>query len=287
MKKEIMRIGGDFDGVINDSHTTEAKYASMLCEGVAQLTGNHVVQITDLVNQTKESMLASPQDHPYKNKEGVIVGPSTADFIILNGVAVRNVIEKLRTGNLPRQFPKEEEVPAAITKIFQASYPRLGFTPREGACRFIEEMQAIGQHTIISGGDGAVINKWISDYLEMNGLKDETEVIGGAQKYGIDLTWTDVPESVELEGFPWPVQLRRVRYGGILRKLDPDVVYGDVYEADLSIADQVMGKPTVLVTTTKFTAPWEHNLYQSHQRNRFSSSSLDDVTEYLSRNVLQ
>ena len=97
-------------------------------------------------------------------------------------------------------------------------------------------------------------------------------VHGTAKKYYLDDDFTEVPESITLDGLPRPVLLRRKKYHTVLEQLlrreemewSELVVVGDIFELDLSLP-LAMGARVGLLANS-FTPNYEKAYLASHPR---------------------
>jgi len=148
---------------------------------------------------------------------------------------------------------------------------------RPGAKQFLDEL--IGKYGV------AIVTNSKTDSVEkkLKTLADYSiPIIGNAKKYVIDQTMDNVPESVNLEGFPRPVLLRRRNYKEILDKFDPEktVVVGDIYELDLALPEFLGFK--VIQMATDNTPEYEIEYHKTKPNNLYAQN-YDEILKNLEK----
>lgn len=274
-KAEIKNIILDFDGTLTDAEKEAApalkKKAEMFCER----TGMPSIVLEALLREAEVEVLQDPTAGWTYN--GLVVAPATADSYVFDTACYFKVLEKLEN-NFDFDVPRNREGREVfLQKLFHASYPHAAIVFRKGASDFLEELTS--QYAVVVATNSET--KPVKNKMEKLG-DFGIPIFGGAKKYAVENSWDSVPESIQPEGFPRPVFLRRHQYGFLLSSLgfkpEETAVVGDIFELDLALP-QHWGYRAVLFQT-QGTQPHEKR-YMETQPNSFLTKDFGEVVRRL------
>lgn len=281
MTKELAgETGVDFDGTFTnaekEAETANASYDEMMANEV----GIGLNELREMLEIARQEIIKKPGIFGWIHN-GLIVAPATSDPYILHQTSVSLVVDKLRKDTRNLSLPSKDEFSNFQNRLFSLSYPDSGTHFKPGAKDFIQELQALGEPIVITNSQTQAVMKKLNLLL---GEDHDLQVVGNAKKYVVDLSYTEVGESVRpTTKFPRPVFLRRPNYHKTLEELgDIRYMIGDIYELDLVLPEN-MGTTTVLVTNP-MTPDWEQDYYKDHP-NGFATDTLENIIpELLNRN---
>lgn len=270
----------DFDGTVTDAEKEAEGANASYNEMMAKEVGIGLNELREMLDLARQEIIKKPGIYGWIYN-GLIVAPATSDPYILHQTSVGLVIDKLRNDTRNLNLPPKDGVSDFQNRLFGLSYPDSGTHFKPGAKDFIQELQALGEPIVITNSQTQAVMKKLNLLL---GEDHDLQVVGNAKKYVVDLSYTEVGESVRpTTKFPRPVFLRRPNYHKTLEELgDIRYMIGDIYELDLALPEN-MGITTVLVANP-MTPKWERDYYKDHP-NGFSTNTLENIIpELLNRN---
>lgn len=274
----VRDVISDFDGTLTDTEKEAvpciAKWHQLFCE----MTNTPPSYLMYEFEKERKEILSDPKSG--WNNNGFIVAQATADPYVLTTTIYQSLIKKLGDNDMHRNntgfhIPSDQKSrDEMLTKIFHESYKHSSIEFRPGAKQFLDEL--IGKYGVV------IVTNSKTDSVEkkLKTLADYSlPIIGNAKKYVIEPALTEIPESVDLEGFPRPVLLRRRNYKEILDKYNPEttVVVGDIYELDLALPEFLGFK--VIQITTDNTSMYEIDYHRIKPDNLYAK----DYNEILKR----
>ena len=226
----------DFDGTLTDVdknfHIYEARFAEVFSED----RGISRQEISALLEDAKNKIKSDPLRGWEKN--GVIVAPAIVDPFVFNAVAYQDICQNMGV---------EPEVrDGLLQQCYREAYKILPTTFREGIESFFSEVEERYDPFVVTNSDP----NHVARELESIGLKD-VRVIGDAKKFLVDQNWNEVPVSMQPQGFPRAVMLRKAHYARALANIGAQpqdtTVMGDIYELDLALPDYLRMKTVLMV----------------------------------------
>ncbi|HIH31632.1 TPA: hypothetical protein HA235_02895 [Candidatus Woesearchaeota archaeon] len=271
----------DFDGNLTDTIKEADPCISYWHQLFCERTNTPPSYLLYEFEKMKKEILSDPKAGWVNN--GFIVAQATADPYVLTTTIYQHIIRKFGDNDLHRNntgfhIPSDQKSrDEMLTKIFLESYTHSSIMFRPGAKQFLDEL--IGKYGV------AIVTNSKTDSVEkkLKTLADYSiPIIGNAKKYVIDQTMDNVPESVNLEGFPRPVLLRRRNYKEILDKFDPEktVVVGDIYELDLALPEFLGFK--VIQMATDNTPEYEIEYHKTKPNNLYAQN-YDEILKNLEK----
>ncbi|MFH1590144.1 MAG: HAD family hydrolase [archaeon] len=114
----------------------------------------------------------------------------------------------------------------------------------------------------------------------------DIKIYGDAKKFIMDRKWDGVPETIEKDGFPRPVNLRAKFYWDVLNNIMDEkkiraeqvVVVGDIYEFDLALPEY-MGMNIILLPT-KNTYDFEMSVVNKSEKG-YVANNLYDANNHI------
>jgi len=247
----------DHDGTLTDSEKLDVDYYAVYIANFAKKTHLSEDSVRPFINQQRYELLAHPELYGWKNEDGFVVAPATADPYVFMYVAARRALGDMRSANIPR-IPDIYDEALFFKELLYESYPLVGSHYKPEAARMIEELLPFGKLVIVSNSKRVNLLGKLTPFLESHQISsDAIEVIGDAQKNVINPHWERVPQTTRFPGLERDVLLRREIYGNIVLKFGnhPYYVVGDSAELDL-VTPQALQFRTVLAQGP-FTPTWE------------------------------
>lgn len=276
----------DFDGTMTDAEAEGAPYRQGYLEDIATLAGISADEALALADRFDEEVRRDISRFGW-NFGGRIVAPASVDPYLRIMPVARMILDEAGAFQDP-----DERARLLDGILYKYNYTKTHIVFRPGARRVLEALAGTAtfvvtnSHTVPvqqkirhlgSNTDGTNTLTWLVD-----------RVYGRAQKYVIDDDFTDVPESMALDGLDRPVFLRRRLYHDVLLALltaeglgwEDLVVCGDIFELDLALP-LAMGA-TVALMANDYTPVHELNLLNEHP-NGAVLHTLDAVPGLLGR----
>ena len=216
----------DFDGTLTITDSSIGSFQKSFEEEFIKETGINPDRLHRFVEVATRRILEDPSRGWERN--GVIVAPAIVDQYVLNTTIHQDVCNELELSKTERD--------KLIDICFRKAYSKNSVEFRKGIEQFLESTQRHYDMAIITNSTTRHVQRELGKIGFPN-----IPVFGDAQKYTINHENDEVPESVNLPGFPRPVMLRRENYLNILRErgspLEDTTVLGDIYEMDLALPD--------------------------------------------------
>lgn len=265
--REIFQTALDFDGTVTDVEREAIPFVESYKKEVSEFLGLSK-KVFEPVWQT---IIAEIQTSPEKfgwiaPHSKYIVAPATADPLLLTRVATEQFLYRLReapdkialepTPSLLAKLPKNaDERHALLDAFFSRHYEKTDTCFREDVVPFFKEVASFSRVTIISNSSTTRMEKKLALLKEKYPDLPKMAIVGGAEKYILDLNWhlngmpTTLDCSPELKR---PVHTQRKQYYDTLKKSgllegNGGVVGGDVWELDLMLP-QLLGLKIAFLT---------------------------------------
>ncbi|KKU87412.1 MAG: hypothetical protein UY16_C0028G0001, partial [Candidatus Gottesmanbacteria bacterium GW2011_GWA2_47_9] len=218
MSKELFVF--DHDGTLTDPVATHDAYTDIFENQFARATGLPREVITKYIEPERKELRTSPEIYGWENDQGFIVTPATFDTYVLNRIAAKRAIVKMREALEPN-IPDQNAVSQFLGDLHYASYPQLDPFYRPDAAYTMRELLPLGKLVIVSSSKPDHLLTKLQPFLRKNNIFDDNiEVRGNAQKHLISPNWERVPWSMKLPGLDTrDVLLRRENYGSIILSL--------------------------------------------------------------------
>lgn len=219
------RLIFDYDGTLTDTASHAQPYHERFGQVIQERLGLTEQEMTLLEEKAREDIRTKPE-LGWKVNE-VVIAPATADPYVFTASIYQQIIDSLGTERNPADL---------IFAAHHAAYANLSPTFREGAGDLLEDALNSGEVTIVTNSGTEDVRRQLANY----GFS-QVPVIGNAQKFMTQKDWEGVQETIQPQGFPRPVHLRKQNYARILKELGADsgdtTVVGDIYELDLALPD--------------------------------------------------
>jgi len=263
----------DFDGTLTDVEQEAKPFLEAWEKQFSQIVNVPHDEIKRHAEEARKSILQDPKAGWVYN--GLVVAPATADPYVLNTTVYQKLVERLD------EHITQLGVNVDMQDLFKKCYPYAGVAFKEGAKEFLEEMAKTRKTAIVTNSDAAKVKEKVAKLVDF-----EVEVLGNAKKYVVDNSNDEkIPESIQPDGFPRPVYLRRKNYKAVLDSLKErgfypsnTAVVGDIYESDLALPEW-LGYHAILLET-KFTPAYEKN-HLPTMPNSFLAKNFSEVLEYV------
>src|SRR3989338_7143957 len=166
-----------------------------------------------------------------------IVAPAYADPLVM----ARTISELLfDEAGVYMARPEREDI--LQNRFFKSNYGKMGTVFKDGADEFLRGLRDKFAVCIVTNSGTSGVGKKVA---QLPTDHSAIPIYGDAKKYVLDLSWKDVPESVEREGYGRSLFLQRQKYGAVLsdlmatRGLRPEqvTIIGDIYELDLLLPE--------------------------------------------------
>lgn len=242
----------DFDGTLTDVEKEGAPFGEKYQAEFAKTTGLPIDEVQRVWEIARAEILSRPGDFGWKNKQGLIVTPATADPYVIATAIAQLLFDKLLsdpeslgissspvlTANIPTA---PDAVNTLLDEYFGRSYAGLPTVLQPGVAEFLNEVNGVSRVTIVGN---AKREKLLEKLGTLHGIP-EIPVIGKANKGEVNPGWTDMPESMQLPGLVRPVWLRRKQYhealtqAGALEEGVNSCAVGDIWELDLALPENL------------------------------------------------
>ncbi len=209
-----------------------------------------------------------------------IVAPAYADPLVM----ARTISDLLfDEAEVYMDRPEREDI--LQNRFFKGNYGKISTVFKDGADEFLRGLRDKFAVCIVTNSGTSGVEKKVAQ-LPID--HSTIPICGDARKYVLDLSWKDVPESVEREGYGRSLFLQRQKYGAVLselitsRGLNPEqvAVVGDIYELDLLLPEH-QGMHIVL-TPRDSTPAFEIEAVRTSPIG-YVARNLTDVLEHLKR----
>ena len=267
----------DFDGTL--TNVDEEAYAAVAGwrEDVAKDLGLSAVEIEQRWSAAQAKIELDPSNYGWLMGDK-IVAPAYADPFIM-----ARVISEVIFDEAGKYMDRTQREDLLQNRFFKKNYRKAGIAFKGEADRFLTSLKCqFGTCVVTNSGTSGVINK--IKHLATD--HSDIPIHGDAKKYVLDFGWTDVPESIERNGFNRPLFLQRKKYWDVLSQIMAEkgfsseqvAVVGDVSELDLILPEE-MGMHIVL-TPRNSTPDFEVQAVASSQRG-YVARDLWEVLRHL------
>lgn len=232
MKNKIIL---DFDGTLTDTATEAKPFLAEFAQRFARRYGIAIDILEEQVAIKKAEIINDPQRGWEVN--GHIIAPALADPYVLNFTCYKElmgVADEAFSADVPATPQKQDEL---LTALFHECYAFADTVFKPGAKEFLAGVCRSHEVAIVTNSKTAAVREKLEKLGEF-----PVQVIGNAKKYVIDHSFTQVSESLELQGFHRPILLRRKQYKDVLDTLlmegftpERTTVIGDIFELDLAL----------------------------------------------------
>ena len=260
----------DFDGTMTDAEVEGGPFREGYLEDVSLLCGIELEEAKRLAEVIEAEVYENAHAYGW-DFGGRIVAPAVVDPYLRMMPVARKLMD--RSGVF---MNKEERTRLLDGILYKYNYGKTLNCFRDGARVVLESLKGTATYVVTNSHTIPVKAKLQSLGLEADGSCSldwlVERVHGTAKKYYLDDDFTEVPESIHLDGLPRPVLLRRKKYHTVLEQLlDQEnmdwadlVVVGDIFELDLSLP-LAMGARVGLLKNS-FTPGYEMAYLRSHPR---------------------
>lgn len=229
----------DFDGTITLEWVEAIPFREKFFELYAATTGIDVDKVKEIYETIAYRSVLTDNAAGW-NIGGNIVCPATSSEYVLTTTIFQHMYNYAKEGKFNEyneEIAKMDD--AALRIIYPEAYAHSGIEFKKGAKSVLE---AYKDRSVIvtNSADGPVRKK-----LEMLGVEG-IPIYTNAAKFIITGGMTDVPETIQPEGFPRPIHLQRGKYRAVLETLakegfrpEETTVVGDVFELDLALPQQL------------------------------------------------
>ena len=282
MSKQLLVL--DFDGTMTDAEEEGRPFRLGYLEDIAALAGQPVDEVVALADRFEGVVNERPGDYGWVFG-GRIVAPSTVDPYLRIMPVARMILDHFGA------FTVSDERDRLLDAIlYKYNYQKTNTVFREGAGAFLRGCTGTATYVVTNSHTTPVQEKIRSlgeDPDGGNALSWLVErVHGRAKKYILDSDFTELPESMQLDGLERPVLLRRRHYYEVLNALRAQegvdwsdvVVVGDIFELDLALP-LAMGARVALVLG-EFTPAYERAYLEAHPRGA-TLTALDQIPGFV------
>lgn len=279
---EKRKFVSDYDGTVTDSWAETIPYVGRYTELLASRIGMDKYELAQKIQTAQQEITAHPTlygwEFPSVQGNDLIIAPATVDPYIYLDVSARIVLNQLLKENAHLKGLKGEDITEVIEKNFAESYPSTGNVLREGADDYVDYLRKTYDLVIVTNSSKAKVEA----KLRLAFPDQDFTVVGNARKMLVDEEWEGVPVSIQPEGFPRPVFLRRSNYGQVLSDLGGNTgiagVAGDIFELDLALPGH-MGLKTFFLS--EHASDYEKSFYSGGIKNK--ANNLNGLTEHIRR----
>ena len=246
----------DFDGTLTDAEVEGEGFTIGYLEDLAALTGQPYADIVPLAERFEAEVCERSQEFGWLY-DGQIVAPATVDPYLRMMPVARKLLDHFGA------FGVEQERARLLEGIlFRYNYPKTKVCFRPGAAKVLGRLSQRSAFIVTNSHTEAVQRKIVTLPADdtASSLADTwTErVRGGARKYVVDDSFSEVPRELRISGLSRPVLLRRRHYHGVLCELCEKVgvdftellVVGDIFELDLALPLE-LGATVALVRNSR------------------------------------
>ena len=221
----------DFDGTITNVDEEARPYVEGYKNDVKDLVGLSQADFDRAWESAAQEIRSNPSRYGWENA-GRIIAPAYGDPILFSQTVVPLLFDQVGI------LKDEQERTATIEQLYEQNYPKTKTVFREGADEFLT---ALLQNTAACVVTNARTQK-VEAKLAQLPTRHALPVYGHARKNVLDLSWTDVPESIDA-GLGRPVFLQRKMYADVLAGIMEEkqctskevTVFGDIFEMDLAL----------------------------------------------------
>lgn len=251
----IVKLISDLDGVWTNRETEAAYVWDYIVKNISGLTGFSADEVNKLMNDCRNDMDRSPYDYGWFNNGAIAAyyredpfGDNNAIFDYINRAATTKTYS-----NFKLQLHTIKDSILTKAKMTLAEFSNHCFTkstsqfklegklkPVEAAGKIVKELNSKGVEIVVASNSST---EKIEHLFTKAGqaVTNEKSIVrgrlfarGGAQKFVIDKSYTDLPEYLETTG-RYKLSLRRNNYHKILLEEKPDYVIGGVLSLDLAV----------------------------------------------------
>ena len=267
----------DFDGTLTDVD----QEAGSAVDGWRVDIGNELGLSTSEIERKWSEAQARIEAEPAKYgwlMGSRVVAPAYADPLVM-----ARTISDLLFDEAGAYMNRPEREDILQNRFFNGNYGKMGTVFKEGANDFLRGLRDKFAVCIVTNSGTSGVEKKVA---QLPTDHSAIPIHGDAKKYVLDLSWKDVPESVEREGYGRSLFLQRQKYGAVLsdlmatRGLRPEqvTVVGDIYELDL-LLPEYQGMNIVLTPRTS-TPVFEISAVRTSPQG-YAVKSLGEVLTYL------
>ncbi len=266
----------DFDGTLTEVDKEAVPFVEGYKTDLAQILNVDREQLEPRWNKAKSVIELNPSKYGWL-MNGRIVAPAYADPLIMSRTIAGLLLKEMEC--LTDENPRNE----VLDDLFKWNYGKLGVSFKDEADGFLSAVKGqFGSYVVTNSGTDGVSKK----VQQLPTDHTDIPIRGDAKKYVLVPEWTDVPESVEREGFGRPLFLQRQRYWNVLSEImiergyipEQIAVVGDIYELDL-LLPEYQGMNIVL-TPRDSTPDFEIQAVASSPRG-YVARDLGKVLEHL------
>jgi len=226
----------DFDGTLTDVD----REAVPAVEGWRNDVGRDLSFTPEQIQQrwlaVESKIRADPVNYGWLRGDKIIA-PACADPFVLATVVTQVLFDEEG-----KYLNKSERDDIIRDKFFKKNYEKAITIFKDNTDQFLSKLREMFDVCIATNSYTLKVSEKIKQLPTNHSV---IPIYGDARKYNLQPDWTEVPESVERDGFGRPLFLRRKQYWDILqqimdeRKLNPEqiAVVGDIYELDLLLPE--------------------------------------------------
>ena len=300
-----MKLISDFDGIWTNQ-AKEADYVwDFILDYLSELTSENKKFISDTLAHCRKEMNKSPELFGWYNNGSVACfynedpfGDNNAIFDYINkfGSSAENDYLKslkLIRDSILKKYKSLADFSQDCFFLATTKFKEEGkLQPVSDASEVVEKLNSNGTEIIIVSNSKT---KKIEHVFEKAGIIASPEpgsavrVRGDAMKFVLDLSFVEIPESLEIND-KISVPLRRKSYYEILKEEKPEFVIGDVFSLDLSLPlylrlnDKEFSNLKVVQRVQVYTPEWVKRFLNSENLKgvAFMVNSVSELPDIIS-----
>lgn len=275
----------DHDGTITDSDKEAGEYREIVLDYMSKGLGIQREEMKMFLEKADIEIESKKEIYGWKIGD-IVVAPATSDHYIKNTVAGTMALEMMATETAGMgKYADVVERDIFVGKVFKECSAKLGIFYRDGAERYLRELNATGRFKIVTNSNPDVVRMKLTKLMGEEAQK--FAIVGNAKKYMPDITWEGIVPSGMYKGFAgFPdrgVNLqRKIYYMTLLDITSGEIssakMAGDIAELDLLMLDYLGAKTALVLSGT--TPAWEKKYFENGEGIRFASNNLEDIAEW-------
>ena len=254
----------DFDGTLTDSDVEQPTFLEFCAAELAVETRLWVHDISTIMDSTLSEMIEHPENYPW-----IFAGQAVSSAI--GDPYLRFIWQASGVLDVANCYKDQDRRDRFLHLLLTSHAPRIR-TFRDGAKKLLSRCSKC---CVVSNCSQSVI---VENLVNLFWSSPSPKVVGSANKHHIDPKFTLVPESLQINGFPRPVLLRRAEYYRILDEIrtaqdyewSRTTVVGNDFEQDLALPAH-LGANIILVKNA-LTPRWEIEHVAQFDRGRVIQS---------------
>lgn len=302
-----MKLVSDFDGIWTNQANEAEFVRKYIVNYLSELSGKDRSFIEETLLLCKDEMDKEPHKYGWVNGGKIAAyyhedpfGDNNAifDYINKTGISDETVFTKKVKIVCDAVLTKYKTLADFSQDCFYLSTSRF---KEEGKLNAVAETASIVDKLKSSGTDIVIVSNSKTTKIEYvfdkvgikagTGEDSKVKVRGDAMKFGIDNSFTELPEDLKInENISVP--LRRPSYFKILSEEKPDFVIGDVFSLDIALPlylrmnDKNFSNLKVIQRVQTYTPEWvkEFLMRDEFKGIAFLVDGVDEVPEIISEN---